>query len=193
LIKSAPTAGREDSIHHHRERSIRANSLVAIVRRLEQLLVQVLTAGFNFLKALETRPHQVRLRARYVSLPSCQGRPRDKGLHALRLILEQTGWRTGDVSDVVIDVRDERNQRVGTVTALMKIDWHGLSLPSLCSSQSKGVGTNETQRSRCTISLCQFLCESTLLRGGSGSGSMPRQRRVHGLAGIPFRDRVRLA
>ncbi len=30
----------------------------------------------------------------------------------------------GDTSDVVIEVRDERGQRVFTVTASMKIDWH---------------------------------------------------------------------
>ena len=30
----------------------------------------------------------------------------------------------GDTSDVVIEVRDERGQRVCTVTASMKIDWH---------------------------------------------------------------------
>jgi hypothetical protein len=32
----------------------------------------------------------------------------------------------GDLSDVVIDVRDERGQRVCTVTASMTIDWRGL-------------------------------------------------------------------
>ena len=31
----------------------------------------------------------------------------------------------GDFSDVVIEVRDERNQRVATVTASMRIEWHG--------------------------------------------------------------------
>jgi hypothetical protein len=30
----------------------------------------------------------------------------------------------GDVSDVVIEVRDEHHQRVFTVTASMRIDWH---------------------------------------------------------------------
>jgi hypothetical protein len=30
----------------------------------------------------------------------------------------------GDTSDVVIEVRDERGQRVCTVTASMTIDWH---------------------------------------------------------------------
>ncbi len=30
----------------------------------------------------------------------------------------------GDTRDVVIEVRDKRNQRVCTVTASMKIDWH---------------------------------------------------------------------
>ena len=30
----------------------------------------------------------------------------------------------GDTSDVVIEVRDERSQRVFTVTASMKIEWH---------------------------------------------------------------------
>ena len=30
----------------------------------------------------------------------------------------------GDTSDVVIEVRDEGSQRVCTVTASMKIDWH---------------------------------------------------------------------
>ena len=30
----------------------------------------------------------------------------------------------GDVSDVVIEVRNEHNQRVFTVTASMRIDWH---------------------------------------------------------------------
>ena len=30
----------------------------------------------------------------------------------------------GDTSDVVIEVRDEHGQRVFTVTASMKIDWH---------------------------------------------------------------------
>jgi hypothetical protein len=30
----------------------------------------------------------------------------------------------GDTSDVVIEVRDEGGQRVFTVTASMKIDWH---------------------------------------------------------------------
>jgi hypothetical protein len=30
----------------------------------------------------------------------------------------------GDTSDVVIEVRDGRGQRVCTVTASMKIDWH---------------------------------------------------------------------
>ncbi len=30
----------------------------------------------------------------------------------------------GDTSDVVIEVRDEQGQRVCTVTASMKIDWH---------------------------------------------------------------------
>ena len=30
----------------------------------------------------------------------------------------------GDTSDVVIEVRDERGQRVFTVTASMKIDWN---------------------------------------------------------------------
>jgi hypothetical protein len=30
----------------------------------------------------------------------------------------------GDFSDVVIEVRDERDQRVFTVAASMKIDWH---------------------------------------------------------------------
>jgi len=33
----------------------------------------------------------------------------------------------GDTSDVVIEVRDEQNQRVCTVTASMQIDWHGPS------------------------------------------------------------------
>jgi hypothetical protein len=32
----------------------------------------------------------------------------------------------GDTSDVVIEVRDEHGQRVFTVTASMKIDWHVL-------------------------------------------------------------------
>jgi hypothetical protein len=32
----------------------------------------------------------------------------------------------GDTSDVVIEVRDEGDQRVFTVTASMKIDWHVL-------------------------------------------------------------------
>ena len=32
----------------------------------------------------------------------------------------------GDTSDVVIEVRDEQNQRVCTVTASMRIDRHGL-------------------------------------------------------------------
>jgi hypothetical protein len=32
----------------------------------------------------------------------------------------------GDVSDVVIEVRDEHHQRVFTVTASMRIDWHDL-------------------------------------------------------------------
>jgi hypothetical protein len=31
----------------------------------------------------------------------------------------------GDTRDVVIEVRDEHNQRVCTVRASMKIDWHG--------------------------------------------------------------------
>jgi hypothetical protein len=36
-----------------------------------------------------------------------------------------TSWLTrGDFSDVVIEVRDERGQRVCTVTASMKIDRH---------------------------------------------------------------------
>jgi hypothetical protein len=30
----------------------------------------------------------------------------------------------GDTSDVVIEVRDEQNQRVCTVTASMRIDWY---------------------------------------------------------------------
>ena len=30
----------------------------------------------------------------------------------------------GDLRDVVIEVRDERRQRVFTVTASMKIEWH---------------------------------------------------------------------
>jgi hypothetical protein len=30
----------------------------------------------------------------------------------------------GDLSDVIVEVRDEQNQRVVTVTASMKIDWH---------------------------------------------------------------------
>ena len=30
----------------------------------------------------------------------------------------------GDTSDVVIEVRDEQDQRIVTVTALMKIEWH---------------------------------------------------------------------
>jgi hypothetical protein len=29
-----------------------------------------------------------------------------------------------DFSDVVVEVRDERNQRLCTVTASMKVDWH---------------------------------------------------------------------
>ncbi|WP_376771024.1 DUF6894 family protein [Microvirga soli] len=29
-----------------------------------------------------------------------------------------------DFSDVVVKVRDERNQRLSTVTASMKVDWH---------------------------------------------------------------------
>ena len=33
----------------------------------------------------------------------------------------------GDFSDVVIEVRDEQNQRVATVTASMRIERHGLS------------------------------------------------------------------
>ena len=33
----------------------------------------------------------------------------------------------GDVSDVVIEVRDEQNQRVSTVTASMRIERHGPS------------------------------------------------------------------
>jgi hypothetical protein len=33
----------------------------------------------------------------------------------------------GDISDVVIEVRDERNQRVCTLTASMKIERHDLS------------------------------------------------------------------
>ncbi|WP_262265824.1 DUF6894 family protein [Microvirga yunnanensis] len=33
----------------------------------------------------------------------------------------------GDISDVVIEVRDEQNQRVCTVTASMRIDRHGPS------------------------------------------------------------------
>jgi hypothetical protein len=33
----------------------------------------------------------------------------------------------GDTSDVVIEVRDEQNQRVCTVTASMRIDRHGSS------------------------------------------------------------------
>ncbi len=32
----------------------------------------------------------------------------------------------GDTSDVIIEVRDERGQRVFTVTASMRIDWHVL-------------------------------------------------------------------
>jgi hypothetical protein len=30
----------------------------------------------------------------------------------------------GDTSDVVIDVRDEHNQRICTIKASMEIDWH---------------------------------------------------------------------
>jgi hypothetical protein len=30
----------------------------------------------------------------------------------------------GDTSDVVIEVRDEQDQRIVTVTASMKIEWH---------------------------------------------------------------------
>ena len=30
----------------------------------------------------------------------------------------------GDTGDVIIEVRDERSQRVCTVTASMKVDWH---------------------------------------------------------------------
>ncbi len=37
----------------------------------------------------------------------------------------QSRLAKGDTSDVVIDVRDEQNQRICTVTASMKIDWHG--------------------------------------------------------------------
>jgi hypothetical protein len=35
----------------------------------------------------------------------------------------------GDTSDVVIEVRDEQNHRVFTVTASMKINWHNPAQP----------------------------------------------------------------
>ena len=35
----------------------------------------------------------------------------------------------GDLSDVVIEIRDEHDQRVITVTASMKVDRHDLSFP----------------------------------------------------------------
>lgn len=42
-----------------------------------------------------------------------------------------TGQLTrGDTSDVVVEVRDERDQRVCTVTASMKIERHDPPLPS---------------------------------------------------------------
>ena len=51
----------------------------------------------------------------------CRRRP------ARRLRLEPAGWRRGDLSDIVIEIRDEHDQRVVTVTASMQIERHDLS------------------------------------------------------------------
>jgi hypothetical protein len=39
----------------------------------------------------------------------------------------QSRLAKGDTSDIGIAVRDEHNQRVFTITALMKIEWHDAS------------------------------------------------------------------
>jgi hypothetical protein len=44
----------------------------------------------------------------------------------------------GDVRSVMIEVRDEHDQRVLTVTASMKIEWHNPPLQSLRSEQENG-------------------------------------------------------
>ncbi len=51
----------------------------------------------------------------------------DAAVHAATRSAAEIGTNRlakGDTSDVVIEVRDERNQRVCTVTASMKVDWH---------------------------------------------------------------------
>ncbi len=51
----------------------------------------------------------------------------DAAVHAAKRSAAEIGTNRlakGDTSDVVIEVRDERNQRVCTVTASMKVDRH---------------------------------------------------------------------
>jgi hypothetical protein len=51
----------------------------------------------------------------------------DAAVHAATRSAAEIGTNRlakGDTSDVVIEVRDERNQRVCTVTASMKVDRH---------------------------------------------------------------------
>ena len=49
---------------------------------------------------------------------------RSEGRLARRLRLAQSRLARGDLSDVVIEMRDEHDQRVVTVTASMKIERH---------------------------------------------------------------------